>query len=106
MKVIYCCTQNVGNLIISHNKKLINSSTLHVQPWNCRKKEVRPLERKCRTENINYKSIVPTSGLPDKAYCGTAEKDFKKRYYNHYNHFLHKWDKNEQNHHGKICLGT
>ena len=26
VKVSYCCTQNVGNIIKSHNKKLINSS--------------------------------------------------------------------------------
>ena len=37
----------------------------------------------CRTENILYKYIVSTSGHPDKVYLGTAEGDFKKRYYNH-----------------------
>ena len=55
VKVSYCCTQNVGNIIKSHNKKLINSSNHHEQPCNCRKKEDCPLEGKCRTKNIIYK---------------------------------------------------
>ena len=70
-------------VINSHNKKLINSSNHHEQPWNSRKKEDCPLEGKCRTENIIYKCIASTSGHPDKVYLGTAEGDFKKRYYNH-----------------------
>ena len=40
VKVSYCCTQNVGNIIRSHNKKLINSSNHHEQPCNCRKKKI------------------------------------------------------------------
>ena len=83
VKVSYCCTQNVENIIKSHNKKLINSSNHHEQPCNCRKKEDCPLEGKCRTENIIYKCIASTSGHPDKVYLGTAEGDLKKRYYNH-----------------------
>ena len=40
VKVSYCCTQNVGNIIKSHNKKLINSSNHHEQSCNCRKKKI------------------------------------------------------------------
>ena len=40
VKVSYCCTQNVGNIIKSNNKKLINSSNHHEQPCNCRKKKI------------------------------------------------------------------
>ena len=32
VKVSYCCTQNVGNIIKSHNKKVINSSNHYAQP--------------------------------------------------------------------------
>ena len=39
VKVSYCCTQNVENIIKSHNKKLINSSNHHKQPCNCRKEK-------------------------------------------------------------------
>ena len=31
VKVSYCCTQNAGNIIKSHNKKLINSSNHQIQ---------------------------------------------------------------------------
>ena len=90
MKVSYCCTQNVGNIIKSHDKKMNNSSIHHAQPCNCRKKEDCPSEGKCRTENITYKCIVSTSRHPDKAYLETAEGDFKKRYYNHISSFKNK----------------
>ena len=95
MKISYCCTQNVGNIIKSHNKKLINSSNHHEQPCNCRKKEDCPLEGKCRTENIIYKCIASTSGHPDKVYLGTAEGDFKKRYYNHISSFKNETQMNK-----------
>ena len=95
MKVSNCCTQNVGNIIKSHNKKLINSSNHHEQPCNCRKKEDCPLEGKCRTENIIYKCIASTSGHPDKVYLGTAEGDFKKRYYNHISSFKNETQMNK-----------
>ena len=87
MKVSYCCTKNVRNIIKSHNKKLINSSNHHAQQCNCRTKEDCPLERKCRTEIIIYKCIISTSGHLDKVYLGNAEGDFKKIYYNHITSF-------------------
>ena len=34
----YCCTQNVGSIIKSHKKKLINMSIKNTLPFNCRKK--------------------------------------------------------------------
>ena len=40
VNVSYCCTQNVGNIIKSHKKKLINSSNHHEQPCSCRKKKI------------------------------------------------------------------
>ena len=95
VKVSYCCTQNVGNIIKSRNKKLINSSNHHAQPCNCTKKEDCPLEEKCRTENIIYKCIVSTSGHPDNVYIGTVEGDFKKRYYNHVSSFKNETQMNK-----------
>ena len=57
-------------------QEIYHLSKHHAQPWNCQKKEDCPLEGKCSTENINYKSIVSTSGHPKKAYLGTAEGYF------------------------------
>ena len=47
VEVSYCCTQNLGNIIKSHNKKLISSNNQIILPCNCRKKEECPLEGKC-----------------------------------------------------------
>ena len=53
------------------------------------------MEGKCRTENIIYKCIASTSGHPDKVYLGTAEGDFKKRYYNHISSFKNEIEMNK-----------
>ena len=95
VKVSYYCTQNVGNIIKSHNKKLIKSSNHHEQPCNCGEKDDCPLEGKCRTKNIIYKCIVSTSGHPDKVYLETAEGDSKKRYYKHISSFKNKTQMNK-----------
>ena len=48
------------------------------------------LEGKCRTENIIYKRIASTSGDTDKTYLGNADRDFKKRFYNHISSFKNR----------------
>ena len=83
VKVSYCCTQNVASIIKSHNKKLINTSIKNTLPCNCRKKHECPLDGKCRAENIVYKCVASVHGYPNKVYLGTAEGDFKQRFYNH-----------------------
>ena len=83
MKVSYCCTQNVASIIKSHNKKLINTSIKNTLPCNCRKKHECPLYSKCRAENIVYKCVASVDGYPNKVYLGTAEGDFKQRFFNH-----------------------
>ena len=41
------------------------------------------MEGKCRSEDVIYKCVVTATGHPRKVYLGTAESDFKQRYYNH-----------------------
>ena len=41
------------------------------------------MEGKCRSEDIIYKCVVTATGHPRKVYLGTAEGNFKQRYYNH-----------------------
>ena len=77
----YCCTQNVVSIIKSHNKKLINTSIKNTLPCNCRKKDECRLDGKCRAEM--YKRVASVDGYPNKVYLGTAESDFKQRFYNH-----------------------
>ena len=83
MKVSYYYTQNLSNIIKSHNKKLISCSNQIILPYNCRKKEECPLEGKCRANDIIYKCLTSTTGFPYKVYLGTAQGEFKKRFYNH-----------------------
>ena len=87
MKVSYCCPENVASIIKSDNKKLINTSVKNILPCNCRKKHESPLDGKCRAENIVYKCVASVDGYPNKVYLGTAEGDFKQRFYNHWMSF-------------------
>ena len=85
VRLSYCCIQNVASMIRSWsiNKKLINTSIKNTLPCNCRKKHECPLDGKCRAENIVYKYVAPVHGYLNKVYLGTAEGDFKQRFYNH-----------------------
>ena len=80
----------MSSFISSHNKKLLNSRTGNIKPFNCRKKDECPLNGQCLAQNIVYKCIASTSMNRDKTYLGTTEGDFKKRYNNHTNSFRHK----------------
>ena len=80
VKVSYCCTKNLGNIIKSHNKKLISFNNQIILPCNYRKKEECPVEGKCRVNDVIYKCIVSAAGFPNKFYLGTAEGEFKKRF--------------------------
>ena len=91
----YCCTQNVGSIVKLHNKKLVNTNNQSTLPCNCRKKEECPLEGKCRSPDIIYKCIVSAPGFPIRVYLGTAEGEFKTRFYNHNKSFKNKAYKNE-----------
>ena len=83
VKLSYSCTPNVDSIIKSHNKKLSNAENKQTKYCKCRKKQECPLEGKSRSEDIIYKCVVTATGHPRKIYLGTAEGDFKQRYYNH-----------------------
>ena len=83
VKVSYSCTPNVDSIIKPHNKKLNNAENKQTKHCNCRKKQEYPLEGKSRSEDIIYKCVVTAAGHPRKICLGTAEGDFKQRYYNH-----------------------
>ena len=83
VKVSYSCTENMANVIKSHNKKAAMSYEKSVPPCNCRNKGDCPLDGLCQTNDIIYKCVVSTKIMPEKVYLRTAEGDFKKRYYNH-----------------------
>ena len=79
----YCCTQNLGNIIKLHNKKLISSNNLIILPCNSRKKKDCPLEGKCRANDIVYNCITSAIGFPNKVYLRTTRGEVKKRFDSH-----------------------
>ena len=95
VKVSYSCRPNVGSIIKSHNKKLANAQNSHTNDCTCSKKEECPLEGICRSEDIICKCVVTGTGHPRKVYVGTAEGDFKQRYYNHKKSFKNRKYPNE-----------
>ena len=78
-----CSTQYLGNIIMSHNKKLISCHNPIILPCICRRKKECPLERKCRANYVVYKCIVSAAGFTNKVYLGTAQGEFNKWFYNH-----------------------
>ena len=82
VKMSYCSTQNVASIIKSHTKKLINISIKNILPCSFRKKHQCTLDGKCRADNIVYKCVASVDGYPIIVYLGTAEGDFKRRFYN------------------------
>ena len=67
----------------SHNKNLISFNNQIILPHNYRRKEECPLEEKWRANDVVYKCIASATGFPNKFYLGTAQGEFKKRFYNH-----------------------
>ena len=75
----YSCIPNVGSIIKSYNKKLINAENKQTKDCNCKK-------RKNARWKVNvdiYKCVVTATDHPQKVYLGTAEGDFKQQCYSH-----------------------
>ena len=97
VKVSYCCTENLSSIIKTHNKKVTNEKITPRNQCNCKSRNDFPLDGNCRTSDIIYKCIASTSVNPDKIYLGIAEKNFKKRYYNHKTSFKNREKANDTN---------
>ena len=64
IKLRYCCTQNLGKTIKSHNKKLI---FLIIRYYHARRREKKcPFEGKCRANYVVYKCIASATSFPIK----------------------------------------
>ena len=74
---------------------MINGKKPRNVKCSCRNKSVCPLDGNCQQNDVIYKCIASTSVNPDKVYLGTAEREFKKRYYDHNKSFRHPSYANE-----------
>ena len=83
LKVSYSCSQNMIQIINSHNRRVKQTKTEESLPCNCRQKNDCPMDSKCRTINTPCKCIASVPTKPDKSYIGISEDEWKKRCYNH-----------------------
>ena len=82
-------------MIKSHNKKVINKDVKELKSCNCRVKSECPLNGQCQVTDIIYKCTALSPDKPNKVYLGTAEDDFKKRFYNHRKSFNNEASTND-----------
>ena len=85
----------MSSIIKSPNKKVINKDVKELKSCNCRGKAECPLNGQCKVTDIIYKCTVLSSNKPNKVYLGTAESDFKKRFYNHRKSFNNEGSAND-----------
>ena len=98
LKISYCCTKNIKQIIQAHNNKLLQKTVESKENenkrlCNCRDKTKCPLLNKCKVGSIVYRSTVNVNN-EEYTYVGSAQ-DFKTRYYNHKTSFVkdnHKSD--------------
>ena len=83
IKVSYSCTQNIGSIINSHNKKVAVNQPQHTPDCNCREKNNCPLQGNCRVKSVIYNCDVTAPNHPKKTYIGLTEREFKQRHSGH-----------------------
>jgi hypothetical protein len=80
---------NMARIISGHNKKVTGSSTsMETKGCNCRSQPC-PLEGKCKTTNLVYRSTVEAAGTT-KQYIGLTSNTFKERFTGHKASFTHR----------------
>ena len=82
LKLSYCCTTNVGNIIKQHNSKLLSKTNdNNNRKCNCKSKPNYSLNGEYLTQCLVYKATSTTSNN-NFLYYGTSEGEFKIRYNN------------------------
>ena len=80
---------NMGNIINSHNTRLLRGNNKEDKMCNCRDKNACPMDGHCLTQNSIYQATVITN-QSQKEYIGTCEGSFKERYNNHTKSFRNR----------------
>ena len=88
----YSCLPNIGNIINSHNRKILQKSNANTaQACNCKKFECPVKDQKltCRTESVIYEATVKAedNSEEEKTYIGLTGMEFKQRHYQHRHDF-------------------
>ena len=106
LKISYSCTNNISQIINSHNNKLINIFHNQVNnnninskkiECNCKSQSDCPMNGLCSLDNVVYQAIIyPKEDISDKKYyIGISSTNFKIRYGNHKYSFSHEHQKNQ-----------
>ena len=83
LKLSYCCTTNVRNIIKVHNSKVLSKTNDNInRKCNCRSKPNSPLNGECLTKCLVYKA-TSTISSNSFVYYGSSEGEFKSWYNNH-----------------------
>ena len=73
IKISYCCTSNIGNLIKQHNSNVLMKGEVNDErPCNCRVKENCPLNGNCLAKNVVYEAKI-NHGTESMIYYGLCE---------------------------------
>ncbi len=95
VKLSYSCTPNIGSLIKSHNRKVLDTAEENnTLPCNCRDKDQCPMDGQCRAKNVVYQATISdtTDSFSD---IGISEPEVKNRVSNHNTSMRYR--KHEQN---------
>ena len=106
LKISYSCTNNISQIINSHNNELINKFHNRVNnnninskkiECNCKSQSDCPMNGLCSLDNVVYQAIIyPKEDISDKKYyIGVSSTNFKIRYGNHKYSFSHEHQKNQ-----------
>ena len=105
VKVSYSCTQNIKNIISSHNKKILRAPQVEEKKsCNCSRGKQCPLDGKCKQNNIVYEATIESNiaNYQPKTYIGSCSTTFKERFGNHKQSIENK-DYSEQTSLSKEC---
>ena len=93
IKVSYSCFPNMGSIISSDNKHILNSlnSDNTEDRCNCNNRDECPLENECLNPRILCRADVTNNKTDEhKYYYGISDASFKERYENHKTSFRHR----------------
>ena len=90
IKISYSSFPNMGSIISSHNKLILNSNYTEYG-CNCNNRNECPLENECLTPRIVYRADVTNNKTDEhKYYYGISDTPFKEHYENHKTSFRHR----------------
>ena len=75
LKLSYSCMPNIGNIIKSHNSKILNENQIPSKLCNCRKPNECPMEGNCLVPCVVYKAEVKSGSDFPKVVKGKVMRD-------------------------------